>query len=158
MEVKKIIIFTCENEEYGIPVEQVISIEKIETLTEVPNLPSSVKGIVSIRDELLPVIDLGICFFERPTDLDRSNQIILVNTERLSLALLVGEVKELHDVAPEQWHEPEILSYQKPAYFSGIAAIEQRLILLLDIERLVENLDIDAIENVLKEKFAAEIG
>ena len=155
MKEQKILIFSCEDEDYGLPVEQVVSIEKVENIGKVPNLPAYVKGIVSIRETLFPVIDLRQMFYNRPMERDEKAQLIIVNTEQLSLALLVQEVKELLDVTPEQWHKPDILSYQKPAFFTGVVEKGERLILFLDGEKLVEQLDLEAIENILAEEVDA---
>lgn len=155
MKDKKIVVFSCADEDYGLFVEQVISIEKIDTIKEVPKLPAYVKGLISIRGELVPVIDLSKCLFDR--EMEQAGQLIIVNRDRFTLALLVQEVKELLEVSQEQLHEPDILAYQKPAYFSGVVAINDRLILLMDVELLAETIDIEAIENYLAEEVDAEI-
>ncbi len=151
----KFVIFACEGEEYGIPVEQVISIEKLESIQPVPNMPEYVLGIVDIRGELIPVIDIRTVFYDRKEKNDDQSRLIVVKTDQLSIALFVKDVKELLDVASEQIKQPGLKAYQKTAYFSGVISLDERLILMVDAQQLAMSLEgIQEIARYLEEEAA----
>ena len=77
MGFEKAVVFLCGTEEYAVPVEQVVSIEKLERVTPIPHLPNYLLGFTRIRGELTPVIDFGQVLYNRPTHTDTSKVIVL---------------------------------------------------------------------------------
>ncbi|MBS4173390.1 CheW domain-containing protein [Bacillus sp. FJAT-49736] len=148
----KSVIFLVGNEEYGIPVEYVISIEKNENITPIPHLPSFVKGIVKSRGELIPVIDFEMVLYQRSVGDDEEIRMIVLNTEEISIGLLVKEAKEILDIPNESLKQIGLMAYQKTAYFSSVANLDERLITIVDPNILVSSLEgIKEIKDYMKE-------
>ncbi|CAI9388953.1 chemotaxis protein CheW [Niallia sp. Sow4_A1] len=141
MEEKKVVIFKVASGEYSIDVSYVISIEKEEQITPVPQLPSFVKGIRKVRDELIPVIDLQMVLYNQRTEENETNKLIVVRTEDISFAMIVHDAKEIIDIKEEVIKEVGISAYQKTEYITGVLNLEKRLVLMLDPTILIETLD-----------------
>ncbi|MDF0727378.1 chemotaxis protein CheW [Cytobacillus sp. S13-E01] len=141
MEASKVVVFQVGNEEYGIPVQNVISIERIQPSTVIPKMPSFMKGVVTIREELVPVIDTGIILYDRTTIETDKSRMIVTKTEDLSVGLIVDDAKEILDIPQEKIKQLNLLAYQKTSYFLGVANLENRLLTLLDPNNLFESLE-----------------
>lgn len=138
---EKAIIFNVGNEEYGTPIQYVISIEKFENVTPIPHLPQFVKGIVKSRDELIPVIDLEQVLYNRFLPSNETTRMIVLKTAELSIGLLVKEAKEIIEIPNESLKQMGLLAYQKTKFFTSVANLESRLITMIDPNILFESLD-----------------
>ncbi|HEO8418733.1 chemotaxis protein CheW [Niallia sp. FSL W8-0635] len=141
MKENKGVIFKVANGEYSIDVSYVISIEKEEHITPVPQLPSFVKGIRKVRDELIPVIDLQMVLYNKKTEENINNKLIVARTENISFAMIVSDAKEIIDVKEEVIKEVGISAYQKTEYITGVLNLENRLVFMLDPNILLETID-----------------
>lgn len=141
MKEKKAVIFKVANGEYSMDVSYVISIEKEEQITPVPQLPSFVKGIRKVRDELIPVIDLQMVLYNKKTEENINNKLIVARTENISFAMIVSDAKEIIDVKEEVIKEVGISAYQKTEYITGVLNLENRLVFMLDPNILLETID-----------------
>lgn len=141
MKEKKVVIFKVANGEYAMDVSFVISIEKEEQITPVPQLPSFVKGIRKVRDELIPVIDLQMVLYNKKTEENINNKLIVARTENISFAMIVSDAKEIIDVKEEVIKEVGISAYKKTEYITGVLNLENRLVFMLDPNILLETID-----------------
>jgi purine-binding chemotaxis protein CheW len=140
-ENRKFVVFRIQGEEYAIPIEFVISIEKIAGITPIPHLPRYVNGIAKVRDELIPVIDLKQILYHQSSNLEESTRKIVLQTEELSIGVIVDEAKEIIDIPDELVKPLGLAAYAKTTYFSGVANVNSKLITLIDPSILVESLD-----------------
>jgi len=137
----KVVIFKVENGEYSIDVNYVISIEKEENITPVPQLPPFVKGITKVREELIPVIDLKNVLYNKVTEKNEQNKLIVLRTDDISFGIIVNDAKEILDIQADQFKEVGISAYQKTEYITNVINLESRLILMLDPTILLESLE-----------------
>ncbi|MFB6465901.1 chemotaxis protein CheW [Cytobacillus sp. Hz8] len=137
----KVVVFQVRNEEYAVPIQFVMSIEKLEGVTPIPHLPSYVRGIVKVRGELIPVIDIEQIFYNHSLPMDETVRIIILQTEMLSIGILVQEAKEILDIPEENIKQVGLVAYQKTSYFTGVANLESRLITIVDPTILVQSLE-----------------
>ncbi|RLQ91125.1 chemotaxis protein CheW [Falsibacillus albus] len=138
---EKAIIFKVNEEEYGIPINYVISIEKLPDIKAIPHLPHYVKGIVKVRGELLPVLDFEELLYEQSLQKDEHSRMIVLQTEKISIGLLVREAKEIIDIPSERLKQVGLMGYQSTKYFSGVANMEDGLITMIDPDILVSTLE-----------------
>ena len=137
---EKSVVFTCGTEEYAVPVEQVVSIEKIEHITPIPHLPNFLLGYTRIRGELVPVIDFQSILYGRKTEGDLS-RIIVMNTEVMNFGLVVADAKEILDISPELLKQLGLVNYAKTQYFTAVANLENRMITCVNPKVLVNSLE-----------------
>ncbi|MED1205240.1 chemotaxis protein CheW [Heyndrickxia acidicola] len=139
--LSKALVFTAGNEEYGIPIPNVISIEKFENITPIPQLPGFVKGVAKVRDELIPAIDFENVLYGHQLDIGGSSRIIVLDIQSFVYGLLVKDAKEIIDISEHQLKQIGLIAYQKTSYLSGIANLDSRLITMVDTEKFIEALD-----------------
>ncbi|WAA10482.1 chemotaxis protein CheW [Fervidibacillus albus] len=141
MERKKWVIFQVETEEYAIEVGRVISIERTEPFTPIPQLPEYVKGIMKVRNELVPVVDLRKVLYEKDEQENESVRIIVLKTNRMPIALLVTEAKELIETEEGNEKQVGLINYKQTAFFKSVIQLQNRLITVIDSDVLIETLD-----------------
>lgn len=140
MGFEKAVVFLCGTEEYAVPVDQVISIEKLERVTPIPHLPNYLLGFTRIRGELTPVIDFERVLYNRPTSTN-SSKVIVLKTEEINYGLLVADAKEIIDFADDVLKQLGLVNYAKTKYFTAVANLEDRMISCVDPSILVHSLE-----------------
>ena len=139
--MNKFVVFRLESEQYAIPVEHVISIEKMMVPTIVPQMPDYMVGVVRIRGELVPVLDTRKLLYERPFEETDKTRLVVTATEDISVAFIVDEAKEILDIPKEAVKQVNMLAYQQTPYFIGVASLPERLITLIDLNQLFTHLE-----------------
>jgi purine-binding chemotaxis protein CheW len=148
MTLQKVIIFRLKDELYGVPVEQVVSIERWEALTRVPNTPSFIKGIINLRGEILPVIDLQQRFGLGVSNQTEESRLVIVQDEEIKIGLIVDEAKDVIDLDSETIDpSPETASGQG-TYILGVAKHEDNLLILLNMEKVLREDHLEAIHQI----------
>lgn len=137
---EKSVVFTCGTEEYAVPVEQVVSIEKLDRITPIPHLPEYLLGFTRIRGELVPVIDFQKILYGTSTVGDLS-RIIVLHTDVVNFGLVVADAKEIIDIDPALLKQVGLVNYSRTKYFTAVANLESRMITCVNPSILVESLD-----------------
>ncbi|WP_394187844.1 chemotaxis protein CheW [Paenisporosarcina quisquiliarum] len=137
----KVVVFRCGNEDYAIPVEHVVSIEKLEQVNPIPHLPNYFLGLMKIRGELVPIVDFEQILYGRSASSDDQVRVIVLQTEEMFIGLLVLEAKEILDIANEDLKQIGLVNYSKTQYFSSVANLENRVITIIDPSILVRTVD-----------------
>lgn len=140
MGFEKAVVFLCGTEEYAVPVEQVVSIEKLDRVTPIPHLPKYLLGFSRIRGELTPIIDFQSILYNRPTD-TQNLKVIVLKTEMINYGLLVVDAKEIIDFEEGVLKQLGLVNYNKTKYFTAVANLENRMISCVDPEILVHSLE-----------------
>ena len=138
MNADNYILFTVAGTSYALPSQDVAHVEMVEQITRVPNAPAFVDGVVFSRGQVVPAINLRTRFgFER-APLDVSSRLLVVNNKGRSVGLLVDACREFMTVPPSAIHPPgEALSGLSAQYVDGVATVNNRLIVLLGLDRLL---------------------
>lgn len=134
----KYVIFKLENEFYGINIENVRSIERIQNYTRVPNAPSYVRGVINLRGEVIPIIDLREKLGLTIKEVDNNSRIIIVSVNELIVGLIVDSSSEVLEINKEKVDRPPASEENEAEkYIKGIGKDEKRLIILIDLEKLL---------------------
>ncbi|QFF99336.1 chemotaxis protein CheW [Psychrobacillus glaciei] len=141
MSSEKVVVFQCGNEEYAVPIEHVISIEKLEHINPIPHLPNYLIGLMKIRGELVPIIDFEQILYNRSGAENESARVITMHTQDMSIGLLVVEAKEILDIATDDIKQIGLVNYTKTQYFTGVANLENRMITIVDPSILVRSIE-----------------
>ena len=132
------ILFTVAGTTYALPSGEVRHMEMIDGITRVPNAPSFVDGVVFSRGQVVPVVNLRVRFgFERAAFDLRSRLIVVQSGSRL-IGLVVDAAREFVAIPPDLIQPPnEALSGISGRYVEGIASMRDRLVLILNLERIL---------------------
>ncbi|SFG01302.1 purine-binding chemotaxis protein CheW [Sporolactobacillus nakayamae] len=140
----KVILFEINSESYGVPVEQVLSIEKVDDITRLPNAASFVKGVMNLRGLIVPIIDVRNRFQMGESVVTKESRIIVVDVEDMKVGLLVDSSKEVLDIESAKIEKaPEIIGGPSANYLNGVAQIgDNELLLLLNLDRVLNQDDV----------------
>ena len=141
----KPVVFLLGKEMYGVDINLVQSIEKDLNVVPVPNSQSYIKGIVNMRNEVIPVYSLARKFGKEQEATAEST--IIISSGGLKLALEVDEVLEINDILPM----PSMLVKADTQYLDRVANVDGKLILLLDVEKLLSDDEAEDVKKITEE-------
>lgn len=138
MNADNYILFSVAGTSYALPSQDVAHVEMVEQITRVPNAPPFVDGVVFSRGQVVPAINMRARFgFER-APLDVASRLLIVHSRGRSVGLLVDSCREFMNVPGEAIHPPgDALTGLSAQYVDGVASVDNRLIVLLGLERLL---------------------
>lgn len=143
-QVKKVIVFQIDNEEYAVDVQQVGSIEKIEPITRVPETARFVKGVINLRGVVIPIIDLRIRFGMEEMAYTDTSRIIIVYVDDMEVGLVVDSANDVIDIQEETIEAaPEVVGSVKVDYVEGVVKHNERLFILLDLQKVLTTVEIE---------------
>ncbi len=146
---KKVIVFQLVDEEYAVSVEQVGSIERLEKITRVPRTASFVKGVINLRGVVTPIIDLRNRFGMEEDPHTESTRIIIIQLEEMEVGLIVDAANDVIDIPIDRIESaPEVVGSVNVDYIEGVAKLADRLLLLLDIQKVLTSEDIEHLKQV----------
>ena len=135
----KVIVFQLEDEEYGIPVQQVQSIEKVEHITRVPRTAPYIKGVINLRGVVTPIIDLRSRFGLEPLENSESSRMIIVSKDDMEVGFIVDAANDVLDISAETIEPaPEVVGAIEVGYIEGVAKLDKRLIVMIDLEEILK--------------------
>lgn len=135
----KYVIFKLGKEYYGLPIEKVVSIEKMIKPTRIPNGPKHVKGVINLRGEVISIIDLRQRLNMNTKEIDNNSRIIIVSEEDIVAGLIVDSSSEVIEIFKENIDNPPTSTNNDSlSYISGIGKVENRLVILLDLSKILE--------------------
>lgn len=135
-EILQLVSFKIGNEEFGVNILKVQEINRMLQITRVPNTPNFIEGVINLRGRVIPVVDLRVKFNMPKKEHDKQTRIIVVELEDKTVGFLVDEVSEVLRI-PKSITEapPEIVSNINSEYITAVGKLEDRLIILLDLEK-----------------------
>jgi len=134
----KVIVFRLKDEEYGVDVNQVRSIERMQHITRVPKTPAFVKGVINLRGVVTPIINLRSRFDIHEEEYTENTRIIIVAVGDMEVGLIVDAANDVIDV-PQNIIEPppEVVGGIESDYLRGVAKLETRLLILLNLDKVL---------------------
>ena len=135
----KYVIFKLSDEYYGLSIDNVISIEKPSQSTRIPNAPDYIKGVINLRGEVIPVIDLRKKLKMKFKEVDRNSRIIIVSSDEIFAGLIVDTSSEVLEINKENIDKPPTNENDEYIdYINGIGKTKDRLVILLDLTKILE--------------------
>jgi purine-binding chemotaxis protein CheW len=150
-DIMQLVTFKLGNEEYAVDILKVQEINRMKEITRVPNTPAYVEGVINLRGKVIPVVNLRSKFSLTERENDIQSRIMIMDIQGITMGLVVDAVSEVLRI-PSNIVEPtpQMASNISTEYIKGIAKLEDRLIILLDMDMLVGKVDDTAMENVIK--------
>ncbi|RXR06647.1 chemotaxis protein CheW [Pseudoxanthomonas composti] len=135
--------FTLGEEHYGVDILKVQEIRGYDAVTKVPDAPEYIKGVINLRGTIVPVIDLRLKLRMKEARYDGFTVMIVLNVEDRVVGIVVDSVSDVVPLAPEQIRgTPEFGAAVDTRFISGIGTLDERMLILLDIETLLNYADI----------------
>lgn len=134
----KFLTFSLAEEEYGIDIQFVNEIIGLQKITEVPDMPHYVKGVINLRGKVIPVMNVRLRFGFPEIDHTDRTCIIVLNIKELIVGLIVDTVSEVLDISQNQIDPPPAISKgESSRYIKGMGKMEENVIILLDAKNLL---------------------
>ncbi|MDO3410679.1 chemotaxis protein CheW [Saccharibacillus sp. CPCC 101409] len=146
----KVIVFALGNEEYGIDVDKVRTIERMMPITRVPKTYSFIKGVINLRGVVIPVIDLRGRFNLEETDYTDQTRIIIVAVGEMEVGFIVDAANDVVDLDRDDIDSPpEVVGGVKAKYLDGVAKVgEDRLLIMLNLAEVLNRGEVAHLEQL----------
>jgi len=141
----KYLTFYIGTEDYGISIAYVTEIIGIQSITEIPEMPDFIKGVINLRGKVIPVMDVRIRFKLPPREYDERTCIIVVEIDGTSVGLVVDTVNEVADIPEDQIEPPPKSKRKGGSFIQGIGKIDKEVKILLDINKILYNEELETI-------------
>jgi purine-binding chemotaxis protein CheW len=135
--IQQLVTFRLGEEEYGVDILKVHEIDRMMDITEVPNAPPSIEGVINLRGKVIPVINLRKKFNLPPREADGRTKIVVVDIGT-SAGMIVDSVSEVLRISSDIIEPPPPMTTGLSSeYIRGVGKLKDRLLILLDIEKLL---------------------
>lgn len=142
---RQLVVFFVAGETYGVDIHQVKEIIRVPAITRVPKTPVFVEGVVNLRGSVIPVLDLRKRFGFEPGEANDDQRIVVIEMDDQTVGMIVDSVTEVlkvdtADIGPPS---PYVVSVESQ-YIAGIAKLDEQLIILLDVDRVLTTTEREA--------------
>lgn len=131
------VLFKLNNEYYGINIHNVETIEKIMPITRVPYTQDYIKGVINLRGNVVPVIDLRKRFKLKEKEYNENNRIIIVKVEDITVGMIVDSSSEVIQVSNKDIDEAPVLKNNDEKFIKYIAKNNERIIMIVDLYKIL---------------------
>lgn len=145
----KFLTFSLGNEFFGLEICYVTEIIGIQPITEVPELPQYVRGIINLRGKIIPVMDVRLRFKKPFREYNDRTCVIVVDIREVSVGLIVDSVSEVLSIRDEDIVPPQELKSAQNRYIKGIGKVGGDIKLLLDCDRLLNDEEVETLHQAV---------
>ncbi|MEN4036985.1 chemotaxis protein CheW [Serratia marcescens] len=148
---QEFLIFTLDNEEYGIDILKVQEIRGYDQVTRIANTPAFIKGVTNLRGVIVPIIDLRVKFSQQSVSYDENTVVIVLNFGQRVVGIVVDGVSDVLSLTAEQIRPaPEFAVTLATEYLTGLGSLGERMLILVDIEKLLSSEEMSLVDSVAK--------
>jgi len=149
--IREFLAFKLGHEEYGIDILRVQEIRSYEEPTRMANAPAYIKGVVNLRGVIVPIVDMRMKFNLEEVKYDGFTVVIVLNIGSQVIGMVVDGVSDVITLAPEQLRPvPELSSSIASDHLLAIGSLDDRMLILLDIEKLMRSEDMGLVSQSLQ--------
>ncbi len=138
--------FTLGREEYGIDIQKVQELRSYEAVTRIANAPDHLKGVINLRGIIVPIIDMRIRFSLGEASYDQFTVVIILNVSGRTVGMVVDSVSDVITLNSEQIKPAPDMGSVAADYLVGLGTLDERMVILVDIERLMQSSEIGLVE------------
>jgi purine-binding chemotaxis protein CheW len=139
---REYLTFRLGNEEYGIDILKVQEIRGYDAVTAIANAPAFIKGVINLRGIIVPIVDLRIKFGVGSAHYDQFTVVIILNIGKRVVGVVVDSVSDVLTLSSQQVKAaPEFATTLNTEYITGLGTVDERMLILVDIERLMSSAD-----------------
>ncbi len=145
----KFLTFFIENQLFGISISDVVQIVGIQEITEVPEFPEYAKGVINLRGIIIPIIDVRLRLKKEEAPYNERTCIIVTNINESYIGFIVDSVNEVTEIYEENISvTPRMSTDYVNTYITGIAKIESKIVLIMDIKKMLNEKELEFITNI----------
>jgi purine-binding chemotaxis protein CheW len=145
----QVVSFHLGTEEYGVDISQVQEIIRMVEITHVPRAPHFMEGVINLRGQLIPIIDLRTRFAMPRAEHTKSTRIVVTEIGNKRVGIVVDSVSEVLNIPIEQVEEaPDMIAGIGTEYIQGVGKVNDRLIILLDLTMVITGEEKSQLESI----------
>lgn len=145
----QVVGFRIGNETYGVRIGAVREIVRVPEITSVPSAPDLIEGVINLRGKIIPVMDLRKRFGQTQINNDKKNRILVVELDNKLVGFIVNAASEVLKIPPSEVEAPGTLfAESESSCVTGVGKLKGRLIILLDVARLLQRSEFKRLEEV----------
>ncbi|HEX5363921.1 MAG TPA: chemotaxis protein CheW, partial [Gallionella sp.] len=146
---RELLTFTLGSEEYGIDILKVQEIRGYDAVTTIANSPEFIKGVINLRGIIVPIVDMRIKFNLGNVTYNELTVVIILNVANRVVGMVVDGVSDVIALSADQLKAaPEFSGTMDTQYITGLGTVDDRMIIIVDIEKLMSSGDMELIEQV----------
>ena len=143
----QVVGFRIGEETFGVRIGSVREIVRVPEITTVPNAQETIEGVINLRGKIIPVLDLRKRFGQAEIIADKKNRILVVELESKLVGLIVNSASEVLKIPPSEIESPgSVFADGESSYVTGVGKLKGRLIILLDIGKLLHRPEFKKLE------------
>ena len=147
IQLNEFLTFTLGEEEYGVEILRVQEIRGYEAVTHIANAPDFIKGVINLRGVIVPIVDMRIKFGMSRVEYDQFTVVIILNVAGRVVGMVVDGVSDVITLGNEQIRPaPELVNGLGSKYIIGLGTVDDRMLILMDIEKLMTSAEMALIE------------
>jgi len=140
--------FILGSEEYGLEILKVQEIRGYDAITHIANAPAFIKGVVNLRGIIVPIIDMRIKFNLGKVEYNEFTVVIILNVASRVMGIVVDGVSDVITLSSEQVKPaPDFAAHLDTDYIIGLGTVDERMLILMDIEKLMSSKDMGLIDS-----------
>ncbi len=144
---RELLTFTLGSEEYGIDILKVQEIRGYDAVTTIANTPDFIKGVINLRGIIVPIVDMRIKFHLGNITYNELTVVIILNIANRVVGIVVDGVSDVIALTADQLKPaPEFSAALDTQYITGLGTVDDRMIIVMDIEKLMTSRDMDLVE------------
>lgn len=144
----KFLTFILGNEQYGIEIKYVTEIIGIQEITEIPEVPDYIKGIINLRGKIIPVMDVRLRFKKPATQYNDRTCVIVIDIKGISIGLIVDSVSEVLAIPETEIVDPPAVNNGGNRYIKGIGKVGNEVRLILDCNKMLNDEETENLGNL----------
>jgi purine-binding chemotaxis protein CheW len=150
-DVKQLISFTVGAEEYGLELSRVKEVIRMRQITWLPKAPASVKGVINLRGDVIPIVDLRERFGLSAQEQTATTRVIVVEVQGRMVGMVVDVANQVVRVPDDQFEPPPlIIGAADQGFVTAVGKIGDRLVIMIDVERILSAEEMNQIEGSLE--------
>jgi purine-binding chemotaxis protein CheW len=143
----QVVGFRIGEETFGVRIGSVREIVRVPEITSVPNAQETIEGVINLRGKIIPVVDLRKRFGQIEIVADKKNRILVVELDSKLVGLIVNSASEVLKIPPSEIESPgSVFADGESSYVTGVGKLKGRLIILLDISKLLHRREFKKLE------------
>lgn len=153
MSIEKYIVFQLQGQSYAASIQQIVSIELLQEVVALPQTSEFIDGITTLRNEVVPIIDLKTRMGLTRSEKTDQTRVLLSNVNHVQVGFVVDEANDVIDIDASTIEEaPTTIKGVNGNFLQGVAKLEDRLLLLLDLEHILNYEEVSEVKQVINEQ------
>lgn len=149
---QQFLTFVLDNENYAVDILKVQEIRGWTQVTQMPNAPHYVRGVMNLRGAIVPILDLRRRFDMNEMEFTAQTVVVVVHVQGRTIGMIVDQVSDVMDIPVKNMHEaPDFGTSIDSSFIQGLVSMEEKMIILLDVDKMLQSCELLELDKVKKD-------